>query len=335
MGYLGKLRLVVLLVVSMVGTSGCDDSQPPLETVARPARTLTAQDKELLKEIQRYEFETLEQINLKGLDTGDPAIERILSRNNSLWIQLYEASKDPDAAFGIKSTGFTEEGDPVTTYYLAVGGRVRIITDSRHDPYAGGVNALSVKTPNPFYIGYAGVDLPCPCGSGKTWLDCNPGQCRTATLIIVTDKFPKDKQLHWIRPPDPDETSTTWQFAADVRAEAPDASEVARPPPKQATGEAASECVFGAARIVLDMTKADVLKQIELSRSQYQPVKSATSSELYVLQPNPATAEGNEWLLTCPARNSHLLGGGAGIMLRLHFKEGRLARIERLPWVGA
>jgi hypothetical protein len=121
----------------------------------------------------------------------------------------------------------------------------------------------------------------------------------------------------------------------EAGTEAPDASDAARLPSKHAAAEAASECVFGAARIALEMTRADVLEQIKLSRSQYQPLKSDTSSELYVLQPTPATVESNEWLLTCPARNSRLLGGGSGIMLRLHFKAGRLARIQRLPWVGS
>jgi len=209
------LFLLLVLVLGVAGNSGCDDSSTATrgQPAGGPAKALTPEERALLDEIQQHEFHLLEPVNFRTLEAGDPVMVRTLSSNNSLWIRLYEAPKDPEAVFGVKSTGITDEGDPVTTYYLAAGGTVRIITDCRHDPFAGS-KAFTVKTPKPFLIGYMGVNLPCPCGSGKTWLKCNPGQCRSATFVIVTDNFPKDKQLHWVPPPDPEETQRTWQYAA-------------------------------------------------------------------------------------------------------------------------
>jgi hypothetical protein len=95
-----------------------------------------------------------------------------------------------------------------------------------------------------------------------------------------------------------------------------------------------SEMVFGKARIEIGMTKAEVLKQIELSRSQYNPLESEQSTELYIQQPNAETIEKNHWLLVCPSRNSRFLGGGGGINYCIHFENGKVKLIDKLWWRG-
>ena len=95
------------------------------------------------------------------------------------------------------------------------------------------------------------------------------------------------------------------------------------------------EQAFGRARIAVGMSKEEVLEQIELSRRQYRPLRDEDSTERYVGQPSDETVRSDEWLLACPTRNSHVLGGGSGIILRLDFRDGKVARIERLPWLGA
>jgi len=94
-----------------------------------------------------------------------------------------------------------------------------------------------------------------------------------------------------------------------------------------------SEKVFGKAIIKLGMTKAEVLKQIELSRSQYNTLESEKSTELYIEQSEAETISKDEWILNCPSRNSRFLGGGSGIRLHLVFEKNKLKVIEILPWM--
>ena len=108
-----------------------------------------------------------------------------------------------------------------------------------------------------------------------------------------------------------------------------------RPTRLQAEGETIQSQKFGKARITVGMTKQEVLMQIELSRAQYTPLKSEADSQLYVSQPSEETIRSDSWSLMCPSRNSHLLGGGSGIMLRLTFTNEKVSAIEQLPWLGA
>ena len=105
--------------------------------------------------------------------------------------------------------------------------------------------------------------------------------------------------------------------------------------PRQFKGKSIQTQTFEKARIDVGMTKQEVLAQISLSRTQYEPLKSGNDPQLYVQQPPDETIESDHWFLTCPSRNSHLLGGGSGIMLRLTFTKGRVSAIEQLPWPGA
>ena len=99
-------------------------------------------------------------------------------------------------------------------------------------------------------------------------------------------------------------------------------------------GKPISEQAFGRARIAVGMSKEEVLEQIELSRRQYQPLQDDGSTERYIAKPSDETVWSNEWLLTCPNRNSHVLGGGSGIILRLNFRDGKVVGIVRLPWLA-
>ena len=100
-------------------------------------------------------------------------------------------------------------------------------------------------------------------------------------------------------------------------------------------GTSIGEQAFGKARIAVGMSKEEVLEQIELSGRQYQPLQDDVGPELVIARPSDEVVRSNEWLLTCPTRNSHLLGGGSGIILRLHFRDGKVVGIVRLPWLGA
>jgi hypothetical protein len=100
-------------------------------------------------------------------------------------------------------------------------------------------------------------------------------------------------------------------------------------------GTPISEQAFGRARIAIGMSKEEVMGQIELSRQQYQPLQDHRSTERYIAQPSDAVVRSSQWLLTCPNRNSHVLGGGSGIILRLNFRDGKVVRIVRLPWLAA
>jgi hypothetical protein len=95
---------------------------------------------------------------------------------------------------------------------------------------------------------------------------------------------------------------------------------------------------FGKARVAVGMTKAEVLKQIELSRTQYKSLKTDETDPnpgCYIGQPSEDTIESNIWQLTCPSRISHLLGGGTGMILKVTFTDGVVSEIEQLPWLGA
>jgi len=99
-------------------------------------------------------------------------------------------------------------------------------------------------------------------------------------------------------------------------------------------GTPISEQVLGRARIAVGMSREEVLEQIDLSRRQYQPLRNENSAKLFVAQPSDDTVRSDEWLLTCPTRHSHVLGGGSGILLRLKFTDGKVVQIVRLPWLA-
>jgi len=94
------------------------------------------------------------------------------------------------------------------------------------------------------------------------------------------------------------------------------------------------EVLFGRARIAIGMTKEEVLEQIRLSREQYEPLGNEDSTELYVRQPSDDMIRSDTWNLTCPTRNSHVLGGGSGIMLGVKFRDGKVVRLTRGPWLA-
>lgn len=96
-----------------------------------------------------------------------------------------------------------------------------------------------------------------------------------------------------------------------------------------------SEIRFGRAHIVLGMNKEEVLEQIRLSRAQYGSPLRANSSDIFVRQPSEDTIDSDTWMLICPSLNSHLLGGGSGIMLTLRFLKGEVVEIKQLPWLFA
>ncbi len=104
---------------------------------------------------------------------------------------------------------------------------------------------------------------------------------------------------------------------------------------KIAKEEVIHEQAFGKARLSRGMTKEEALKEIALSRSQYDPLINEKSSEVYVEQPTKDTSQGNTWLLSCPSRNSKYLGGGGGIILKIKFNDNKISEIRRMPWVGA
>jgi hypothetical protein len=95
-----------------------------------------------------------------------------------------------------------------------------------------------------------------------------------------------------------------------------------------------SEIRFGQARIALGLQKVEVLEQIRLSRAQYDPLLSADSTDLFVKQPSDDAIDSDTWMLVCPTRNSHVLGGGSGIMLEVRFIEGKVFGIKQFPWLA-
>ena len=103
--------------------------------------------------------------------------------------------------------------------------------------------------------------------------------------------------------------------------------------PSLSSGFIASQ-TFGRARIAVGMPRKEVLRQIELSRSQHQPLQDEQSTELYIARPSEETVDSDQWLLTCPSRNSHVLGGGSGIILSLKFTDDKVESIRRLPWLA-
>ncbi len=204
------LALFAMLAIAAISAACRDNgdkrsSSPPPPAKSgrgprrRPAVALSEKEKAILKELEEYSFKQARN----GKTNED------LAHDNSLWIQLYETYRSKKGTFGFTSTEQTVEGDPVTTYYLSVDGEVRIVTDYSQDPFGG--PGVTVKIPEPFLIGYDGVDLPCPCGSGKKWLECKPGMCRAPTFVIMRDNFPEDKKLKWIPPPTPGESWWTWK----------------------------------------------------------------------------------------------------------------------------
>jgi len=91
------------------------------------------------------------------------------------------------------------------------------------------------------------------------------------------------------------------------------------------------EIRFGRARIALGMDKQEVLEQIRLSRAQYDPLMDESSPERYVQQPPDDMIRSDAWTLTCPNRNSDVLGGGGGFMLKVEFHEGKVVKLSRGP----
>jgi hypothetical protein len=204
------VTMIIMAAALVVGCSG-EPRQPAEQSSPHEQKHLTQEEKALLAELDQYEFHGLKYLNHKKLLSGDTNAIHTLSHNNSLWIKLYEASKNPEIIYGMKSAEITDEGDPVTTYYLARKGIVSRITDYSRDKFAEvGVTKEDLK---PFLIGYTGYNLPCPCGSGKTWLNCNPGRCRSPTFVIVTEIFPNDEVLHWIPAPNENEKSMSWKYS--------------------------------------------------------------------------------------------------------------------------
>jgi len=104
---------------------------------------------------------------------------------------------------------------------------------------------------------------------------------------------------------------------------------------KIAKEEVIHEQAFGKARVSRGMTKEEALKQIALSRSQYDPLINEQSNEVYVEQPTKDIVKNDTWILTCPSRNSKFLGGGGGIILKLKFSNNKISEMRRMPWVGA
>ena len=91
------------------------------------------------------------------------------------------------------------------------------------------------------------------------------------------------------------------------------------------------EIRFGRARIALGMDKQEVLEQIRLSRAQYDPFRDDSSNECCVGQPPDDMIRSDVWTLGCPSRNSHVLGGGGGFMLKVEFHEGKVVKLSRGP----
>jgi hypothetical protein len=115
----------------------------------------------------------------------------------------------------------------------------------------------------------------------------------------------------------------------------PSSEPEARRVPVRFKGKSIQSHAFSKARIAVGLTKANVLAHIALSRAQYEPLESDTDSQLYVSQPSDETIRSNNWFLTCPSRNAHVLGGGGGIMLRFTFTNGKVSAIKQFPWLGA
>lgn len=99
-------------------------------------------------------------------------------------------------------------------------------------------------------------------------------------------------------------------------------------------GKTRERVEFGRAHLAVGMSKDEVLEQIRLSRSQYEPLKDENSTELFIGGLSEGTTESDTWVLTCPTRNSHVLGGGSGIILKLRFLNDRVVSITELPWLA-
>jgi len=112
------------------------------------------------------------------------------------------------------------------------------------------------------------------------------------------------------------------------------AGPVATSHPGGLQGKPKEHVVFGQARLAIGMSKDQTLDQIRRSRSQYQPLKDEQSTELFVAEPSDETIASDIWFLTCPSRNSHVLGGGGGIRLKLRFRDDRVVSIDELPWLA-
>jgi len=199
-----RTGLLAITILAAVFAIGCADKPTQYQ------KDFTKEEESILASLKQYTFHELQYLNHKKVQNGDTNAINTLSRNNSLWISLYETSQRPKETYALQSRSITTEGDPFTTYYLAENGIVRRIMDCSRDKFAG--IGVSEERLEPFLIGYTGYNLPCPCGSGRTWLDCSPGQCRRPTFVIVESDFPKDEVLHWIPPPREDERSMTWKY---------------------------------------------------------------------------------------------------------------------------
>lgn len=219
-----RARLITMTIMTALFAVGCfskheetrveEDTKD--DTVAQYLKPLSKDEKAILQKLKQYEFHELQYLNHKQLQSGDTNAFNTLAHNNSLWITLYETSKTPNGTYGLKSNGFTDEGDLVTTYFVAKNGVVTKTVDYSRDMFAG--TGVIEERMEAFFIGYTGYNLPCPCGSGKTWSECHPGQCRRPTFVIVTETFPKDEVLHWIPAPRETEKSMTWKYSPNKPA---------------------------------------------------------------------------------------------------------------------
>jgi hypothetical protein len=212
-----RLAVAAAVVSAALGCAGEPDRTRPRAAPEVPENDLGESDTQLQEVLKRHPVHELGYLNRSSLRKGERAALQVRERNNSLWIQLYEASKDRGRSFCLKIVQYTDEGDPITTYYVARDGSVRKIVDCRKDSFS--IGGLQEQQLSPFQIGYLGTDLPCPCGSGQTWLQCNPGACRTPTFVIVTGNYPKDRDLCWIPAPIENESSMTWVFDHELARE--------------------------------------------------------------------------------------------------------------------
>ena len=101
---------------------------------------------------------------------------------------------------------------------------------------------------------------------------------------------------------------------------------------RPAASDVRKEFIFGKARIAVGMTREQVLEQIRLSRSQYKPLQDEYRADLYIAYPPDEMVRSDTWNLTCPTRNSYVLGGGSGMMLSVQFRNGKVVRLVRGPW---
>ena len=89
---------------------------------------------------------------------------------------------------------------------------------------------------------------------------------------------------------------------------------------------------WGRGRIVLGMTKPQVLQQIELSWQRPVNDPFAGMNIPGIDRINSPKSESNEWLLSFGPHTGHAPGGGH---VRLFFATGMLKRIEFIPTVAA